>query len=190
MTRSSMPSKRPHTMLTPPPCVSASIRACVSGVPRGDIRRRGRVSVAIASMARPSTSAFITMPGPPPAGVSSTVRCRSVAKLRMSATSSDQVPALSALPARLVPSGPGNISGKIVSTLARHTLAATRWRFGWWFDHKPPGREIDHRYRRLVERQHLCGVAVGWPNFDQIAGAEIVDGDYGAELAAFAIDHG
>ena len=32
-----------------------------------------------ASMARASTSAFITMPGPPPAGVSSTVRCLSVA---------------------------------------------------------------------------------------------------------------
>ena len=35
-------------------------------------------------MARASTSAFITMPGPPPAGVSSTVRCRSVACARMS----------------------------------------------------------------------------------------------------------
>ena len=39
---------------------------------------------AVASMARPSTSAFITMPGPPPAGVSSTERCLSVAKLRIS----------------------------------------------------------------------------------------------------------
>jgi len=71
-----------------------------SGVPRGDIRRRGRVSVAVASMARPSTSAFITMPGPPPAGVSSTVRCLSVAKLRISTTSSDHAPEASALPAR------------------------------------------------------------------------------------------
>ena len=45
---------------------------------RGLISSRGRPEPA-ASMARASTSAFITMPGPPPAGVSSTERCRSVA---------------------------------------------------------------------------------------------------------------
>ena len=44
----------------------------------GDISTRGLPSPA-ASIARASTSAFITMPGPPPAGVSSTVRCLSVA---------------------------------------------------------------------------------------------------------------
>src|SRR5579885_3182551 len=60
------------------------------------------------------------MPGPPPAGVSSTVRCLSVAALRMSCASSDQMPEASALTARLTPSGPGNISGKIVRTVARH----------------------------------------------------------------------
>ena len=42
MTRSSMPSKRPQTRTTPAPPASASTRACVSGVPRGDSRRRGR----------------------------------------------------------------------------------------------------------------------------------------------------
>ena len=36
------------------------------------------------------------------------------------------VPAASALPARLVPSGPGNISGKIVSTDARHMIRVRR----------------------------------------------------------------
>ena len=46
--------------------------------------------------------------------------CLSVAALRMSWLSSDQMPAAIALPARLAPSGPGNISGKIVITLARH----------------------------------------------------------------------
>src|SRR5579871_4998450 len=180
-----MPSKRPQTILTPSPLVSASTWPCVSGVPRGDISRRGRLPVATASMARPSTSAFITMPGPPPAGVSSTVRCLSVVKLRMSATSSDHVPAASALPARLAPSGPGNMSGKSVRTLARHILAVARRRL----DHQPSGGEIDHRHRRLVERQHLAGVAVCRPHLDQIAGAEIMDGDHRTELVAGAIEH-
>src|SRR5262249_1156496 len=61
----------------------------------------------------------------PPAGVSSTLRCLSVAKLRISTMSSDHDLAASALPARLEPSGPGNISGKIVRTLARH-IASSR----------------------------------------------------------------
>src|ERR1700692_3285338 len=120
MTRSSTPSKRPQTRTAPAPAESASTRACVSGVPRGDNKNRGRAAVGVASMARPSTSAFITMPGPPPARVSSTLRCLSVAKARISTTSSDHAPAASALPARLAPNGPGNMSGKMVSTLARH----------------------------------------------------------------------
>ena len=64
-------------------------RAASAARRAGDIRSRGRSSCATASRARASTSAFITMPGPPPAGVSSTVRCLSVAKLRISAMSSD-----------------------------------------------------------------------------------------------------
>ncbi len=71
-------------------------------------------------MARASTSGFITMPGPPPAGVSSTERCRSLAWARISIASSDHTPLASALPARLMPSGPGNISGNRVRTVARH----------------------------------------------------------------------
>ena len=84
--RSSTPSKRPHRMTAPGPRASVATRACVSGTPRGLISRRGRASSGddAASSARASTSAFITMPGPPPAGVSSTVRCLSVACARMS----------------------------------------------------------------------------------------------------------
>ena len=78
--------------------------------------------VATASTARASTSARITMPGPPPAGVSSTERCLSVACARMSTASSVHRPAASALPARLKPSGPGNISGKMVRMVARHMM--------------------------------------------------------------------
>ena len=45
---------------------------------------------AVASIAFAKMSARITMPAPPPAGVSSTVRCLSVAKSRICTASSDQ----------------------------------------------------------------------------------------------------
>src|SRR5665647_2584827 len=44
----------------------------------------------------------------------------------MSIGSSDQMPVASALPARLMPSGPGNISGKSVRIDARHMAIAFR----------------------------------------------------------------
>src|SRR5471032_1436597 len=67
-------------------------------------------------------SGFITMPAPPPKGASSTVPWRSLANRLMSTVDSSHVPSCNALPARLSPSGPGNISGKSVSAVARHTL--------------------------------------------------------------------
>jgi len=63
------------------------------------------------SIVAASTSGFSTIPAPPPAGVSSTLLCLSVAKSRMLVASRLQMPSASALPARLVPSGPGNMSG-------------------------------------------------------------------------------
>src|SRR5271163_747847 len=186
MTRSSTPSKRPQTTTTPGPTLSASTRAWVSGTPRGDIRSRGRMSAAAASTARPSTSGFITMPGPPPAGVSSTERCLSMAKLRISTTSSAQAPDAKALPARLPPSGPGNMSGKMVRTLARHISTAPRQRI----DDNHSRSEIDARHIGFVERHQLRLVAVVGPHLDQIAGAEIMHRDDGTELLAGAVDHG
>ena len=88
-----------------------------SSAAAGGLLRSGAVSAA--SIAAASTSARSTMPGPPPAGVSSTLRCRSVARSRMSRASSAHSPDASALPARLTPSGPGNISGNRVRTVAR-----------------------------------------------------------------------
>src|SRR6516165_1003491 len=119
-----MPSKRPQRTTAPGPLASAATRAWVSGTPRGLITRRGRGSLAgaVASTARASTSGRITMPGPPPAGVSSTERCLLAACARMSTASSVHRPAASALPARLTPSGPGNISGKMVRMVARHMM--------------------------------------------------------------------
>ena len=67
-------------------------------------------------------SARITMPAPPPAGVSSTERCLSVAKSRMSMVDKAHFPSAKALPARLSPNGPGNISGKMVRMVARQVM--------------------------------------------------------------------
>src|SRR2546423_112457 len=44
----------------------------------------------------------------------------------MSTGSSAHSPFCNARPARLTPTGPGNISGKIVSTVAHHGMLATR----------------------------------------------------------------
>src|ERR1700755_589290 len=104
----------------PGPVANSRARAWVNGRPRGLINRRGRSSGTLAaSIAAARISARSTMPGPPPAGVSSTLRCLSVADTLMSRASSAQIPDASALPARLTPSGPGNISGNSVRTVAR-----------------------------------------------------------------------
>ena len=67
---------------TPSPDASSRTRSCVSGLPRGVSARIGRPSATL-STAAASTSGFSTIPAPPPAGVSSTLRCLSVAKSRM-----------------------------------------------------------------------------------------------------------
>src|SRR5262249_29571988 len=85
---------------------------------RGRFWNRSDV-LSAASIAAARISARSTMPGPPPAGVSSTLRWRSVAESRISRASNAQIPNASPLPARLVPSGPGNISGYRVRTVAR-----------------------------------------------------------------------
>src|SRR5690606_7130871 len=146
------------------------------------------------SSARASTSAFITMPGPPPAGVSSTVRWRSVAWSRILTASSDHRES-SALPARLMPSGPGNISGNKVSTLARHRLIRSVSLFCVFvlvlvqvlgfvvfavvarrrIDDDTAGRDIDLRHR-LPRERHQQRPARHPTNLDHVAGAEIMDG--------------
>src|SRR5258705_4217103 len=189
-----MPSKRPHTISAPGPRASASTRACVNGLPVGLIRRRGRASAgaSAASIARASTSAFITMPGPPPAGVSSTVRWRSLAWVRISCASSRQMPVASALPARLVPSGPGNMSGKMVRTVVCHMLLATcallrRSFFEHAFrriDDDAPARDVDHRNGRAAERQHYRVAFALRSQLENVTGTKVMDRHHGAEHTA------
>jgi hypothetical protein len=76
-TRSSMPSYRPQSSAR---CDIALIRdasSCVNLRPCGDSRITASGSprrALIASTARASGSGFITIPGPPPYGTSSTLR--------------------------------------------------------------------------------------------------------------------
>src|SRR5215471_14032719 len=110
------------------------------------------------------------MPGPPPAGVSSTVRCLPRPWSRMSRTSSDQKFFSSALPSSEMPSGPGNISGKRVRTVACQLLDMivifVVLRHG---NNDESFGDIDHRRGFLGEgHQHI--VAVGPREFQDIAG--------------------
>ena len=144
------------------------------------------MSCGTASSARASTSAFMTMPGPPPAGVSSTVRCLSVACARMSIVSSDQMPDASALPARLAPAG-------------RETFREDRQYAGAPHDSRRRSR-FDFRRRHdhdlLLPRRSIFGTVVsvngsikvsppaGRRDFDNVACAEIMQRVHGADLRA------
>ena len=138
------------------------------------------------------------MPGPPPAGVSSTLRWRSVAESLMSRASSAHRPDASALPARLTPSGPGNISGNSVRTVARQVIPETHHvsvgdvvavDFLRQFDHHAAAGEIDRRHHRIGERQQH-GRALRRRDLDDVAGAEIMDRDDAAERLVRGIDRG
>src|SRR5689334_5524529 len=64
-------------------------------------------------------SGLSTMPGPPPNGTSSTVRCRSVVKSLRSRTRTSIVPRAIARATTPSASGAPNIAGKIVTTSIR-----------------------------------------------------------------------
>ena len=106
-------SRRPALRPAPRPAPASAARRA------GSSAGAAASPAPAASIARASTSARITMPGPPPAGVSSTRRCLSVACSRMSTLERPE-PGRQRLAGEAQPSGPGNISGKIVSTVARH----------------------------------------------------------------------
>ena len=75
MIRSSSPSNRAQNRMAPAPSASSRTRSWTRGAPRGERQSSGRDGpppAVTASIAAAATSARITMPGPPPAGVSST----------------------------------------------------------------------------------------------------------------------
>src|SRR5215469_15496764 len=122
-----------------------------------------------ASIAAAATSARITMPGPPPAGVSSTVRCLPRPWSRMSRTSSDQSFFSSALPRSEMPKGPGNISGNRVRTVTGQLLNVIIPLIVFGDRHNNiAGRDVELRHGFPAEgEQHA--VAVGPLEFDHVA---------------------
>ena len=96
------------------PARSATKRLVERTAARAHQEARARSSPVgeAASIAAASTSARITMPGPPPAGVSSTVRCLSVAVARISRASSDQMPSASAVAGEADAERPGKHLGE------------------------------------------------------------------------------
>ena len=111
--------------MTPGCAAQALTLACVSRVPRALMYNNGRPFVSTLSSAEAITSARITCPGPPPAGVSSRKPRLSLEKFRMSTVSSAHSPrSRQAVPISDTPSGPGKASGNMVRTVARKGMGA------------------------------------------------------------------
>ena len=137
------------------------------------------------------------MPAPPPNGRSSTLRWRSVAKSRGLIVSSDQTPSCSARPASEWPSGPGNISGNNVTTLAAQgaLIGAASAACGWSGSSSGGGATTSRpaarstvAHRLLVERQRHRAAVVGH-HLEDVAGAEIGERAHHAQTCAIGMQH-
>ena len=148
----------------------------------------GAVVVRHAHRARAaSTSAFITMPGPPPAGVSSTVRCLSVACVADVDGVERPEPAPAPCRRGSAPSGPGNISGKN----REHAGAPHRHCFVTSPRSRPAARRRCGRAARSIfgtvasVNGSISGVAAAVRrDLDDVAGAEIMHRRDGADRRA------
>ncbi len=143
--------------------------AWVSGRPRGLISRRGRGHPPAPRRSRaPAHRPSSPCPGrrrPACRRPCGACRCR-IRGCRWS--SSDQVPAASALPARLTPSGPGNMSGKMVSTHGARQVMVRLRPFGRcepMHSQSPPAIRYDdlaHRRCRSPARGRPRRTAASW----------------------------
>src|SRR5579863_5751554 len=131
ITRWSTPSKRPQSTISPGLFDHSATRAWVRGRPLALMYKSGRPAGSRLSSARATTSARITWPGPPPAGVSSRKPRLSLEKALMSTVSSDHRPcSRQAEPISETPSGPGKASGHMVSTVATKDMRRLHKRTG------------------------------------------------------------
>src|SRR5882724_550022 len=101
-------------------------RACVSGAPCGVIKTTQDSSRRIVSTASKIGSGFISIPGPPPYGLSSTTRCLSWVKSRKLCTRTATNPFFWARLRMLSSSGPSKMRGNNVSTSISIPAPATR----------------------------------------------------------------
>src|SRR5580698_7399955 len=127
-TRPSMPSYRPQARMSRGSAAYRAAMSWLNGTPLGVGTTSLAVSSppgcppsrpAISSRASPQTSGFMTMPGPPPNGTSSTVWWTSVAQDRRSCTPNSMSPRAAAFPISETRSGLSKYSGKIVTMSIR-----------------------------------------------------------------------
>ena len=141
ITRWSMPSKRPHSSRTPGPAASDARAPGQRRPARRQVDRRAAPPAPRRARAS-TTSGRITMPGPPPNGASSTVRCLSCAKSRMSTVSSATPPRERLAGERMRRAGPGTSPGR--------ASARSRSR-PWLSPHAASSRRhLRHRRRRAT----------------------------------------
>src|SRR5580700_995596 len=124
-TRPSIPSYRAQANTSRGSVAYRAAMSWVNGTPLG-VGTTSRADPAssspggmISSSASPQTSGFMTMPGPPPNGTSSTVWCTSVAQDRRSCTPNSMSPRAAAFPISETRSGLPKYSGKIVTMSIR-----------------------------------------------------------------------
>src|SRR5215813_4409739 len=164
--RASIPSYRPQANTRCAERAYAAAISCRNGTPLGV----GTISLApgdpvpiTASRAAPHGPGLITMPGPPPNGESSTLRCTSCAQARRSCTANSITPRSAALPSRETRSGV-KYSGKIVMMsiftapailvrAARSKVEQARRRVD---DHLPRGQVHLDGDRGDEGHEHLC----------------------------------
>src|SRR6516225_4931580 len=119
MTRSSTPSYRPATSSIPGSRASSCANTWPKGSPWADRYRRGLPGgnrACAARIAAMSGSGFITIPGPPPYGRSSTVRCTSLVCARGSSVPTPSSPRAVARPTTPNSSVPAIMRGNSVTT--------------------------------------------------------------------------
>src|SRR5438067_8313733 len=104
-------------------------------------------------MAAPHGSGFMTIPGPPPNGASSTVWCASRAQVRRSCTPNAMTPRWAAFPISETRSAP-KYSGKIVMMSMRSVAPASCRLAGILRIQQPRRRVDDQTPRRHVDLGH------------------------------------
>src|SRR5690606_37687932 len=129
--------------------------ACVNTSPAGDGKMMVGVSAAPESWSStsPQGSGFMTMPAPPPYGVSSTVRCRSCVQSRRSWTFRSRRPVSRALPSSDSVS-PSKYDGKIETTSTRMVRGFSVGARSGKLLEKPGRRSDDHAPSGDVDRRH------------------------------------
>src|SRR5689334_13051367 len=189
-----MPSYRPQANASQPLPASSRAMAWVNRSPEGlgtsrvgtaaGRSRAARPVARTASRASLHGSGRITIPAPPPAGASSTVRCRSWVKSRRSWTARSSMPLRRALPIRESSSG-ARYSGKIVTTSIRSTGSVTG--LGEILQqpcgcrhHDPATLDVNLGNDRRDEG-HQPVTGPGGTDDEQILGSRVLDGDHLAE---------